>query len=108
MIDATTPAGPAAPDAPARPARAPRRAPNELTFTLDEADVEGAAATEPDWLAADRRAAFARYRALPVETNQLYTTYVDLRTANLAHVARSMGPAGAPSDRSGSGLPDGL
>jgi Fe-S cluster assembly scaffold protein SufB len=85
VIDATPEATPAA-DAPARPARAPRRSPNELTFTLDEAFVEAAAAGEPDWLAADRRAAFARYRALPIETNQLYTTYVDLRTADLSAV----------------------
>jgi Fe-S cluster assembly scaffold protein SufB len=80
VIDATPEA------APARPARAPRRSPNELTFTLDQASVEAAASGEPDWLAADRRAAFARYQALPVETNQLYTTYVDLRTADLASV----------------------
>src|SRR5204863_1271083 len=58
---ATPAAAPDAPDAPARPARAPRRGPNELTFTLDEAFVEARAASEPDWLAADRRAAFERY-----------------------------------------------
>jgi Fe-S cluster assembly scaffold protein SufB len=66
--------------------RAPRRAPSDLTFTLDEAFVETRAAAEPAWLAADRRAALARYRDLPIETNQLYTTYVDLRTADLAAV----------------------
>jgi Fe-S cluster assembly scaffold protein SufB len=75
------------PDAPARPARAPRRGPHELTFRLDEALVERFAAAEPDWLAADRRAALERFRALPIETTQLYTTYVDLRTANLADVS---------------------
>jgi Fe-S cluster assembly scaffold protein SufB len=61
----------------------------------------------------------ARYRELPIETNQLYTTYVDLRTADLAEVrawGRSeMTPAsnGVPapggetrSDRST--LPDGI
>jgi Fe-S cluster assembly scaffold protein SufB len=73
--------------APARPARAPRRAPSELTFNLDEATVGAHATDEPDWLTADRRAAFARYQALPVETNQLYTTYVDLRTADLSAVS---------------------
>jgi Fe-S cluster assembly scaffold protein SufB len=70
----------------ARPPRAPRRSPNELSFTLNEAFVEACAAGEPDWLAADRRAAFERYAALPIETNQLYTTYVDLRTADLSAV----------------------
>ncbi|MDQ3127487.1 MAG: SufD family Fe-S cluster assembly protein, partial [Chloroflexota bacterium] len=84
MIDATTEAT-AAPTA-ARPARAPRRAPNELTFTLQDAAVAGHAAHEPDWLTADRRAAFERYATQPVESNQLYTTYVDLRSANLADV----------------------
>jgi Fe-S cluster assembly scaffold protein SufB len=105
VIDATTGA-PAAPDAPARPARAPRRAPNELTFILDEALVESRAGDEPDWLAADRRAAFARYGALPVETNQLYTTYVDLRTADLAGVTPWDAPAAAPEGQT-LPLPDG-
>ncbi len=83
MIDATPEATTAAP---VRPTRAPRRAPNELTFTLDEATVAAHSAAEPDWLTADRRAAFERYQTQPVESNQLYTTYVDLRTANLADV----------------------
>jgi len=103
VIDATPGTTPAAP---ARPARAPRRSPNELTFTLDEAFVEAVAATEPDWLAADRRAAFARYRALPIETNQLYTTYVDLRTANLAGVEPWDAPTSA-SDGPSLARPDG-
>ncbi|MBA2382525.1 MAG: SufD family Fe-S cluster assembly protein, partial [Chloroflexi bacterium] len=54
------------------------------------------AVTEPDWLAADRRAAFERYRQLPIETNQLYTTYVDLRTADLSAVVPWDAPAAAP------------
>ena len=87
MIESTPKPDAAAPDASAaRPARAPRRAPNELTFTLPESAVVAHAADEPDWLTADRRAAFERYRTQPVESNQLYTTYVDLRTANLADV----------------------
>ena len=103
MIDATPEATPAAP---ARPARAPRRSPNELTFTLAEATVAAHAATEPEWLSADRRAALERYRALPIETNQLYTTYVDLRTADLAGVAPFDAPAAAP-DGPALALPDG-
>ena len=84
MTDATADA--AAPAEPARPARAPRRSPNELTFKLDVADLAGHARTEPDWLTADRKTAFDRYQTLPVETNQLYTTYVDLRTTDLEDV----------------------
>ena len=90
-----------------RTPRAPRRAPSELTFTLDEADVDRWAAAEPDWLADDRRAAFARYRDLPIETNQLYTTYVDLRTADLGEVRP---PVNAPGVLAGepSTAPDGI
>jgi Fe-S cluster assembly scaffold protein SufB len=91
VIDATAQAA-----ASARPARPPRRAPHDLTFSLDEALVESFAAAEPDWLAADRRAALERYRALPIETNQLYTTYVDLRTADLSDVRAWQAPASAP------------
>ena len=54
-------------------ARAARRAPADLSFTLDEATVEAFAAGEPDWLAADRRAALALFTSLPSEGNQLYT-----------------------------------
>jgi Fe-S cluster assembly scaffold protein SufB len=106
VIDATPKGEVAASDAPARPTRAPRRAPNELTFTLDEALVESWATAEPDWLTADRRGAFARYQALPVETNQLYTTYVDLRAADLAGVRPWGEPAAAP-DGPSLPLPDG-
>ena len=74
----------------ARTPRAPRRSPSDLTFSLDEAVVETLAGREPNWLADDRRAALARYRELPIETNQLYTTYVDLRTADLGEVRPSV------------------
>jgi Fe-S cluster assembly scaffold protein SufB len=82
--------------APARPARAPRRGPTDLTFAPDEALIESFAADEPDWLAADRRAALARFGTLPIETNQLYTPYVDLRSADLTGVRAWPEPAGAP------------
>jgi Fe-S cluster assembly scaffold protein SufB len=84
------------PGAPARPARAPRRGPHELTFRLDEALVERFASAEPDWLAADRRAALDRFRSLPIETNQLYTTYLDLRMADLGHVTAWPETAASP------------
>lgn len=85
-----TAAGTAAAGSPTRPAR---RAPTELTFTPDEAWIERRAATEPDWLAADRRLALDRFRTLPIESNQLYTTYVDLRAAALEDVRAYDAPA---------------
>jgi Fe-S cluster assembly scaffold protein SufB len=93
--------------APGRPARAPRRAPGELSFTLDEPTLAAHAAAEPAWLTADRRAAFERYASLPVEKNQLYTTYVDLRAADVAAVRPWESPAAEPSAGAGERLPDG-
>ena len=83
-------------DAPPRP-RAPRRSPTELTFELDRDLVEGFAAGEPDWLAADRRAAAERFTAVPIEPNQLYTTYLDLRAADLADVRAYEEPGHRPA-----------
>ncbi|TAK00809.1 MAG: SufD family Fe-S cluster assembly protein [Chloroflexota bacterium] len=79
-----------------RPARTPRRSPTDLSFVLDEADVTARAANEPDWLAADRRDALERYRSLPIESNQLYTPYVDLRPAELGDVRVYPLPGGPP------------
>ncbi len=70
----------------ARPARAARRAPDDLPFSFVDAALVaaiGAARGEPDWLREDRAAALARFDALPVEANRLYTPYVDLRAASL-------------------------
>ena len=91
----------------ARPPRAPRRAPAELSFTLDEATLSARPRGEPDWLTADRRRAFERYAALPVEGNQLYTTYVDLRSADLSAVQPWESPAARPDGEAAgpSGLP---
>jgi Fe-S cluster assembly scaffold protein SufB len=77
--------------------RAPRRSPTELTFVLDESLVEEFASSEPDWLAADRRDAVERYRTVPIEPNQLYTTYLDLRLAELADVRAYPTTAERPS-----------
>ena len=106
MTDAT--AEPAA--APARPARTGRRVPSELSFILDEATVASRATGEPDWLTADRQASFARYQPLPVETNQLYTTYVDLRTADLSAVRPWDAPAASarPDGSAAAALPAGV
>jgi Fe-S cluster assembly scaffold protein SufB len=69
--------------APAVRPRPARRALDDLSLPVDEAAVVAAAAGDPDWLAADRQAAYAAWAALPGESNQLYTPYIDLRAAQL-------------------------
>lgn len=72
---------------PAAPTAArPRRRAADLPFDFATAELVEALVTEraePAWLATDRRAAFAAFAALPIEVNELYTTYVDLRPADL-------------------------
>jgi Fe-S cluster assembly protein SufD len=83
-----------------------RRGLTELTYRPDPEAVERLAADEPDWLADDRRAGLAAFAKLPVEPNQLYTTYVDLRSADLGEVTAYPGLADA---KAGSApAPDGL
>jgi Fe-S cluster assembly scaffold protein SufB len=63
-----------------------RRSPAELPFSFaDRSLVErlGDERDEPDWLRADRLAAFEAFERLPTEANQLYTPYLDLRSADL-------------------------
>jgi Fe-S cluster assembly protein SufD len=70
----------------ARPARAPRRAPDDLPFSFITAELVAAISDrhdEPDFMREERTAALARFEALPVEANRLYTPYVDLRAASL-------------------------
>ena len=70
----------------ARPARAPRRAPDDLPFSFVTAELVTAISDrhdEPEFMRAERAAALARFEALPVEPNRLYTPYVDLRAAAL-------------------------
>ena len=67
-------------------ARAPRRSPADLPFGFaDHALAErlGAERDEPAWLRAERLVAWEAFDAMPVEGNQLYTPYVDLRGAVL-------------------------
>ena len=78
-------------DATASRIRPNRRSPTELTFEFDAARVDELTEGEPVWLGADRRAAYVRFAALPIESNQLYTTYVDLRTAVLDDVGSARG-----------------
>ena len=89
--------------APAARPRPARRALDELSLPVDESLLEGFAAEEPDWLTADRRAAFDAWSSLPGESNLLYTPYIDLRAAQLdeAHVVARLAPDGASSE----GLP---
>jgi len=93
-------------EAPVR-ARAPRRAPGELTYAPDGALIEQCASREPEWLAADRRAALAAFATLPIESNQLYTPYADLRAADLADVRAYEAPADEPRSTSVDTLPGG-
>jgi len=96
------------PIAPATPAR---QAPSDLTLSfVDEATVRSTAgaAADPDWLLADRLAGLAAFDALPIETNPLYTTYVDLRNARLAAARPYAGPAAvAPGATAAKLLPEG-
>lgn len=88
-------------------ARSPRRAPTELTYRPDPELIRRWAAEEPDWLAADRLAALDAFDRLPIESNQLYTPYVDLRAADLADVRAWEAPAGEPRTTSRDTLPEG-
>jgi Fe-S cluster assembly scaffold protein SufB len=74
--------------APARP-RAPRRGPGDLALAFvgtELLDTLSTERSEPDWLRADRRAALEAFGALQIEANQLYTPYIDLRSAALDDV----------------------
>ncbi len=68
--------------------RPARQGLTDFTLPVGRADVDeiGHAAGTPDWLASDRATAFDAFEALPAETNLLYTTYIDLRGAQLASV----------------------
>ena len=74
-----------------------RQGPSDLTLSfVDEATVRrtAGAAADPDWLLTDRLAALRAFEALPIETNPLYTTYVDLRNARLTAARPYTSPAG--------------
>jgi Fe-S cluster assembly scaffold protein SufB len=63
-----------------------------------EAVVRGIrdAAKEPAWLRHDRLTALAAYNELPIEGNQLFTLYVDLRAARWADIAPYQETGDAP------------
>ena len=105
MTVPTAEAAPTEGSAPAPRQRPVRRALDDLGLIVTAEHVERIAADEPAWLADDRRAAFDAFEALPAESNLLYTTYIDLRAAQLADAALATdGPATAPTPIE---LPDG-
>jgi Fe-S cluster assembly scaffold protein SufB len=110
----STPSGEAVPASKtdtARPARAPRRSPADLPFRFaDRALAEALAAqrSEPAWLLAERIAATAAFEALPTESNQLYTPYIDLRGAVLDEVRPWVTTASTPAEGAANDLPDGV
>jgi len=61
---------------------------DQLLPTADKATVDRIADhyTEPGWMRAARHAALVRALELPVESNQLFKTYVDLRAAKLTEI----------------------
>jgi Fe-S cluster assembly scaffold protein SufB len=81
-------------------------------FTLPVARADIAAIHEavggPEWLLADREAGFDAFEALPAERNMLYTTYIDLRHAQLAETelyrAASVAPAAIDLPEGADGL----
>ena len=93
------------------PAAAQRQGPNDLTLGfVDEATVRrtAGATSDPDWLLADRLEGLAAFGALPIETNPLYTTYVDLRNARLGATRPYSAPASfAPGSSAMKALPEG-
>ena len=51
---------------------------------------------EPDWMRADRHAALKAFSELPLETNQLFTLYVDLRAAKFGEIEPYLETGDAP------------
>jgi len=76
-----------------------RRSPADLPFQFADrglAEALSAEREEPDWLRAERLAAWERFEAMPVEGNQLYTPYIDLRGAVLTDVRPYVRTASVP------------
>jgi Fe-S cluster assembly scaffold protein SufB len=72
-----------------RKPRATRRAPADLPFTFADrslAEALSAERAEPAWLRDVRLEASKAFDAMVVESNQLYTPYIDLRAASLETV----------------------
>jgi Fe-S cluster assembly scaffold protein SufB len=95
-------------------ARPARRSPADLPFRFADRGLAQALAAEreePAWLRAERIAAWQAFEAMPVESNQLYTPYIDLRAASLEAVRPYVtdGPPGLGDDLAALGrLPAGV
>jgi Fe-S cluster assembly scaffold protein SufB len=101
----------AAESSPGSPRRPARRGPAELPFTFPDVELAQALAgerSEPSWLRAERLAAAEAYAALPLEKNQLYTTYVDLRAADLFGARPYVQTASTPENDAAAQPPDGV
>ena len=88
-----------------------RRAPTDLPFDFADrglAQTLAAERSEPDWLRAERIEAVKAFERLPIEPNQLYTTYLDLRNAELANARPYVRTAGAPNAIASAELPEGV
>jgi Fe-S cluster assembly scaffold protein SufB len=68
-----------------------------LAVTRDDVAAIHAAQAGPDWLLADREEGFEAFDALPAETNDLYTTYIDLRGAHLGETGLHRSPSVEPT-----------
>jgi len=86
--------------------RPARRAIDDLSFPVDRTELEPRlrAASLPD----DRLEALAAYETLPGESNQLYTTYIDLRPASLGSATTRWDPLTRPVPVPVPGGADGL
>lgn len=92
-------------------ARPVRRAATDLPFRFPDKDLAATLAAdraEPGWLLAERLAAFDAYARLPTEPNQLYTTYLDLRNADLFEARPYIRTASEPNAIASTRLPDGV
>ena len=106
MTSASAPAG--EPSTAARP-RPIRRAPADLPFTFATRELALALAAErgePDWLRDDRLTALAAFESMVVESNQLYTPYIDLRSAVLDGLRPWIQTAAVPGSGAAMELPD--
>jgi Fe-S cluster assembly protein SufD len=107
-MTATTETAPGSPASLAAAAPRPRRGPAELPFTFPDAalaEALGDERDEPAWLRDDRQAAAEAYARLPVETSELYTSYVDFRAADLFDARPYVRTATAPA--TAGEIPDG-
>jgi Fe-S cluster assembly scaffold protein SufB len=82
--------------APASRPRPARRAIDDLSLTIERDDLEQRLTNLALGDLDDRLAALAAYDALPAESNQLYTPYIDLRAARLEAAAIDWEPDSRP------------